>query len=182
MNVMTFGKNVSAGFTLIELVMVLTVLAILVGWGFPSLTQSIRSNRMVAQNNELVAMLAYARSEAIRRNEVVPIVFTHSGDHWEAFVVDPSHVASVEGCEVGLLRCSSNNRVVFDPFAGIEDGRIDFNSRGYIREADEIWQTATIFLQHVDCHGPGQRRRIDILPTGQLDSCRLPCDSMEDCS
>ena len=178
---MTFEKNVSAGFTLIELILVLAVLAILVGWGFPSLAQSIKNNRTISQGNELVAMLAYARSEAIRRNETVPIVFSYSGEHWEAFVVDPTHVADVEGCDLGLLRCSSNNRVVFDPFTGMDDDRIEFNSRGYIREADELWQTATIFLQHSDCSGPGQRRRVDVLPTGQIASCRLPCDSTEAC-
>ncbi len=178
---MAHEKRIGSGFTLIELIMVLAVLAILVGWGFPSLAHSIKNNRTVSQGNELVAMLAYARSEAIRRNDTVPIVFSHSGEHWEAFVVDPANVAEVEGCDVGLLRCSSNEDVVFDPHEGIEEGTIEFNSRGYIREADELWQTATIFLQHANCRGQDQRRRVDVLPTGQIATCRLPCDSTEAC-
>ena len=46
-------KKTSQGFTLLELMITLAVMAILVSWGFPSLTESIKNNRTTAQNNEM---------------------------------------------------------------------------------------------------------------------------------
>jgi type IV fimbrial biogenesis protein FimT len=55
------------GFNLLELMVGVTVLGVLLGIGVPSFTQMIRTNRLVAQSNELVAALSYARSEALKR-------------------------------------------------------------------------------------------------------------------
>src|ERR1043165_1245229 len=55
------------GFTLIELMLGITVLAILLGIGVPSFNEMIRNNRLVEQSNELVAVLNYARSESLTR-------------------------------------------------------------------------------------------------------------------
>ena len=56
-----------SGFNLLELMTALAVLAILLGLGVPSFTQMIRTNRVVADTNELVVALSAARSEAVKR-------------------------------------------------------------------------------------------------------------------
>jgi hypothetical protein len=58
---------------------------------------------------------------------------------------------------------------------------LSFNNRGYIRGIDDAWVPETLFLQHENCSGSNQRRRIDITPTGQVSSCSLPCDSTAVC-
>jgi hypothetical protein len=58
---------------------------------------------------------------------------------------------------------------------------LTFNNRGYIRGIDDAWVPETLFLQHENCSGSNQRRRIDITPTGQVSSCSLPCDSTAVC-
>jgi type IV fimbrial biogenesis protein FimT len=63
----------SAGFTLLELMIAITVLAIIVGIGIPSFTESIRRNRLTSQTNALVSALAIARSEAVKRGTLVTI-------------------------------------------------------------------------------------------------------------
>lgn len=54
------------GVTLVELLVTIAILAILVAIGFPSFQASMRSNRLAAANNELIASLSLARSEAVR--------------------------------------------------------------------------------------------------------------------
>jgi prepilin-type N-terminal cleavage/methylation domain-containing protein len=57
----------SAGFTLIELLVAMAVLVIIIAIAAPSFQSMMESNRLTAQNNELVSVLNLARSEAIRR-------------------------------------------------------------------------------------------------------------------
>lgn len=58
------------GFTLVELMVALAVLAILLAIGVPSFRQLIETNRAASQVNELIGALHTARSEAVRRNAV----------------------------------------------------------------------------------------------------------------
>ncbi|MDH5823829.1 GspH/FimT family pseudopilin [Luteimonas sp. RD2P54] len=54
------------GFTLVELMVTVAIVAILAAIGLPSFQGSLRSNRVATGTNELMASLALARSEAIR--------------------------------------------------------------------------------------------------------------------
>jgi type IV fimbrial biogenesis protein FimT len=61
------------GFSLIELLVTLGVLAILLVAAAPAMTGMILNNRMSSYSNDLMADLAIARSEALKRNQRIVI-------------------------------------------------------------------------------------------------------------
>lgn len=74
----------SVGFTLMELMVTITIAAILLGVAIPSFTSIIASNRLTTYANEWVTALNLARSEAIKRG--VQVTIRRKGansSHWE---------------------------------------------------------------------------------------------------
>jgi type IV fimbrial biogenesis protein FimT len=64
------------GFTLVELLATLTVLAILTSLAAASMSSTVSNNRIYATQTEFVASLALARSEAARRGVTVMLTAT----------------------------------------------------------------------------------------------------------
>lgn len=61
------------GFSVVELMIALAVAAILLVVGAPSFRDALRRNKISATSNALLADIAYARSEAINRGNIVSI-------------------------------------------------------------------------------------------------------------
>jgi len=70
---MTQIKHDEQGFTMVEMMIVLAIIAILTSLVGPSFDDLIRSSRMTTQYNELLASLSLARSEAVKRDSTVTI-------------------------------------------------------------------------------------------------------------
>ena len=58
------------GFTLIELMLAVAILAVVLTLGVPSLTEIIKNNRTASQINGLISTLNFARSEAVKLGNV----------------------------------------------------------------------------------------------------------------
>jgi type IV fimbrial biogenesis protein FimT len=82
MNMLSMGRNggevpmLARGFTLVELLVVMTIGAILVAAAVPSFSWFIATSRAGNAANTMVGAFELARSEAIRRNTVVSVCRT----------------------------------------------------------------------------------------------------------
>lgn len=80
----------NAGFTLIELMVAITLLVITMTLAIPSMRSTIQNNRIVTLTNELVASLNLARSEAVKRGVSVSVCpaadqnFSACGNDWNS--------------------------------------------------------------------------------------------------
>lgn len=67
------------GFTLVEMVVTLLILAILVTVGIPSFSNATLGSRLASSANDLVASAYLARSEAMKRNRSVTLCTSTNG-------------------------------------------------------------------------------------------------------
>jgi len=97
-----------AGFTLIELMIVITILAIFVVVGVPNFQNLIGDNRLSTQANSLVSSLQLARSEALKLRTPVTVCRSTNGTScsgsgdwdfgWLVFV-DGGSLGTVDGAD-----------------------------------------------------------------------------------
>jgi type IV fimbrial biogenesis protein FimT len=76
------------GFTLIELMVALTVLAIILSLAAPAFGNLLASNRLSTQASELIGALNLARSEAVRRAQPVTLLAANANNYllgWKVF-------------------------------------------------------------------------------------------------
>jgi type IV fimbrial biogenesis protein FimT len=80
--------DAEVGFTLIESMIAVSVLAILFSLAFPSFSNAITNSRLTSQANLLVSAINQARSEAIRRGQhvVVRKINAEWESGWRVFV------------------------------------------------------------------------------------------------
>jgi type IV fimbrial biogenesis protein FimT len=98
-------RAVAKGFTLLELMLAITVAGVILGLGAPNLAEFIRNSRMTSVANDALAALHMARTEAIKRrawtvmcksndpNATTPTCTT-AGRGWIVFVDDADPTAS----------------------------------------------------------------------------------------
>lgn len=165
-----------SGITLLELMIVIAIIAIAATIAAPSIQDLLRNNRVAAQNNELIALITLAKSQAIRRNQNWEVELVRNGASWLGNVRPadgaPADPTDDLGCPLipNVIRCSSSQRVSLDRTV-----RLTFNNRGFLDQGANTWATETIILEHQDCSGDLQAREIEILPTGQVTSRAIPC-------
>ena len=115
------------GFTLLELMVAIAVLAILATVGVPSFRELIQNNRVVTQTNELVSALNFARTEAIKRGRDVELVVTQVDPGWRARVAvdvtdETLRVVDRQGSQVAV---DADVTIVFGP-TGVPNAGANF--------------------------------------------------------
>ena len=115
-NTATKGRK---GFTLIELMIVITILAILLTLGIPSFRELIAAQRVRTAASAMYESLLIARSEAIKRNQPVSLHPNTGGfsNGWRVMLVD--NVTSVRTQEaltnVDFAFFDSSNAAITSP-------------------------------------------------------------------
>jgi type IV fimbrial biogenesis protein FimT len=156
------------GFTLMELVITIAVLAILTTLAVPSFVQFIQNNRLSSEANELVAALQYGRSEALRRGEEVQVCSssdqTSCGGDWNQgwiAIADP-------GGDDEVLRVWQSPGTDFQFSPG--SGTVGFNREGFSTNAN----AQAFDLQLENCT-TDNARRVLVEPSGRVASQRINC-------
>lgn len=140
----TSGLRRYHGFTLIELVVTVAVLAIIVAMAAPSFTSMINSNRLATNTNELVASVQLAKMESLRRGMRVGVCESSNGttctdgDSWAQWITiadidrDDDFDAADEVLRVSTARVPVQVRVSAD--VGDNGNRIEFRADGLARD------------------------------------------------
>ncbi len=166
-------KNAN-GFTLIELMVSLAIVAILATVAVPSFTETIKNNRLVTQVNLLAGSLALARSEAIKFGAPATVcvnnaqpALTCSGTDWD---------------EGWMVWVDINNDTVIDPgeerqfVAALPNSMTFTSSTGTTQFVYSAQGTADSgVLELCDDRSGETGRQIRVSATGRPNTATLPC-------
>lgn len=165
----------SKGFTLVELMITIAVVAILAAIAFPSFQSTLRSNRVASGINEASGLVALARSEAIRNKRGGGVCGSSTGTScdgsWSKGMLAWADVDGDSGYSTGevVLRY-----VVVNPAlqtAGPSSAAIAFDGHGRRRSADP----QEISLQPSKCGTQQLRRRLTVNASGQVSTLKENC-------
>ncbi|AEQ97004.1 GspH/FimT family pseudopilin [Xanthomonas oryzae pv. oryzicola] len=165
----------SAGFTLVELMITIVVLAILLAIAFPSFRGTLRSNRVASSANETLGLLSVARSEAIRNRRGGGVCGSASGtecdNNWGAGMLAWADTDGDGAFKTGdtVLRFVAIDTSLSS--TGPSGAVIAFDGRG--RRVASTNQQIT--LQPVTCDGQALRRTLFVNAAGQITSQKSSC-------
>lgn len=166
-----------AGFSLIELLVTLTIAGMVLLLALPSFTNTIERNRIVTQTNDFIAATMMARSEAIRRNRLTGVCASADqqvcGGAWTEGWIVWADLNLDGGPDVGeALRTGSFNTA--DTVDALVND-IRFNARG-LRSLPAAGNVELV-LKPADC-ASGQAnmaRRVIVNLTGSVSTEKPSC-------
>jgi type IV fimbrial biogenesis protein FimT len=167
-------KPLSHGFTLIELMVSITVAGILFAIAIPAFNSFLQNDRDTGQANSLVESLSYARSEAVKRASPNGITVCPSANQqacdagpwtegWIVTYIDPVTPANTVVLQ-GIPALTGTNTVT--AVAGPATG-ITFNSNGTA-------PLAPFTLRICDTRGAAYARQVEVNLTGRVAASQTP--------
>jgi type IV fimbrial biogenesis protein FimT len=181
-----------AGFTIIELMIALTVMALLIFLGLPSMSVWLNNTQIRTAGETLLSGINLARSEALRNNTVVRFQMTstldsacalsNNGTNWVVSLTDPSGL-----CDVAPSNTTAPQ--IIQKKAGSEGAQratitadattVYFNGLGRLASPGGLASITQIDIanpagvcQHVDAtNGTMRCLRITISTGGQVKMC-----------
>ena len=167
-------KPLPHGFTLIELMVSLTVAGILLGIAVPAFRSFLQNDRDTGQVNSLVQSLSYARSEAVKRASPNGIAVCQSAngaacdagpwtEGWIVTYIDPVVPANTVVLQA-VPALNGTNTVT--PVVGPPTG-ITFNSNG-------MAPAAPFTLRVCDQRGAAFARQVEVNLTGRIAASQNP--------
>ena len=151
------------GFTLVEIMISILVLALLIMVGIPSFTTFIQNSKIRAAADGMLNGLQTARNEAIRRNACVQLKIVN-GTGWMISTCADEDVALQSRSE----KEGGTENIVATPTGG---DTVSFNGLGRVVNPNPSDLTAPMTQMDFDTSVPGRRLRIVIPPGGSLKMC-----------
>lgn len=113
---MKTAKN--KGFTLIELMIAVVLLAILLSVGVPSFSTLLQNNRLLSENYALRSLLSVARSEAQTQRTTVTVCRSTNGSACSVGDWNVGYVAFIDNDLDGNLEAADGDRLLQMQFGG----------------------------------------------------------------
>jgi type IV fimbrial biogenesis protein FimT len=181
----------SSGFTLIELMVTITIAAVLMMVAVPSLLSYQRNSELTSLTNSFIGAMNAARGEAMKRNMnafVVPLNGSSWNSGWVVFVdIDRSLNYSQAADFTVAQSTGALPAHITMTGTGVAAGStpyVMFNGSGYSRAQDASLSAVTLTLARGDVAGADalkQTRRIRIANTGRVSSCTPKTATDTDC-
>jgi len=163
------------GFTLMELMVGIAVVAILAGLAAPNFRVFINNNRVTAAQNDLVAALNLARSESVRRSTTVSVCSSTDGASCATKNDWPSGwIVFLDPGAAGTVAASANVLQKWGAIAGgvqftTASGLVQYQPTGTI-----VGPAATVDISYSGCGGPN-KRHLQISLSGSISSKLQNC-------
>lgn len=151
------SKTTAKGFTLVELMVTLAIVAILATVAVPSFQDMVNNNRLTSQANEFITALNYSRSEAVKRG--TSITLTANTDGWQA------------GWTIGDGTDTIRNYAAFSGGSALTSSSdtVTYKGTGFVSGA------ADLTFDLCDNRTNETGRRIKISVTGRVSVSNLSC-------
>jgi type IV fimbrial biogenesis protein FimT len=170
-------KRTQAAFTLMELMVALTVMAILVGFAVPSFREFTRNNRVTAAHNDLATAFTLARSESLKRSLPVSVCATTDGEDcgtaanwtsgWMVFVDNDGTPGTVDDDDevVQLWPAIEGDVVIAADEAFVQ----------YVPSGTVVPDSTSIFDVYTSGCSGSRAQRLAISATGSLSAMKHAC-------
>ncbi len=146
------------GFTLVELIVTVSIVAILGGIVAPSFVSFVQDNRITGQINTLIGTIHYARGEAASRRSIVTLCASSNSsscsnsNSWESgwIIFSDSNNngnAIIDGTDELILvqeALEGGNTLRESGFGFTGAGKIHFNANGFLYASDPSAGTMTL--------------------------------------
>jgi type IV fimbrial biogenesis protein FimT len=131
-----------AGFTLLELMLTVALLAVVIGFGLPNMQEFVRNARMSTAANDIITDFNYARSEAVKRRVPITLCKSQDGAACDTDDADPFSrwVIYVDDADPALVEGTDGDGVI-DAGEVILRDRVLPDSITVTTDADEIRAT-----------------------------------------
>jgi type IV fimbrial biogenesis protein FimT len=155
-------KMKQTGFTLIELMVTLAVIAIVAGIAAPSFSQIIQDNRLTTISNELLASLSIARSEAIKRGESVSVCQSN-----DQLTCSNDNASWHQGW---IVQVDSSNQIINER-AALNNGQTLASTEAsltYEMDGLAVGILNTVYFTICDNRGNANRQGLEVSITGRV--------------
>lgn len=155
--------NLSSGFSLLELVIVLAILSILSGVAAPALGAWLQDNRLESNAQKILGVVRLARTEAITRNEVIKIERHDQHTLWSCESIEkdkPCNNVADDDNFLSAVEWDSNS--VFVASSGKANQVVSFDQRGR-----RVLKNGTVVITVCDSRGSESGMMIRINQVGR---------------